>query len=60
MYIHSHSVVYHLESFETVLRLLVISVRIGSGDHTPVYLQPVQYLHTLYNFPAANELRTSL
>ena len=43
MYIHPHSVAYDLESFETFHRLLVISVRIGKGDHTPVYLQPVQY-----------------
>ena len=43
MYIYSDSVAYDLESFETGLRLLVISVGIGRGDHIPVYLQPVQY-----------------
>ena len=38
MYNHPHSVAYDLESFETSHHLLVISVRIGKSDHTPVYL----------------------
>ena len=56
MYIHVHSVAYDLVSFETFHHLLVISVRIDKGDHTPVYLQPVQYMY----FLTTSELETSL
>ena len=45
MYIHPRNVAYDLESFETVHRLLEISVQIGKGEQTPVYLQPTQYLY---------------